>query len=191
MALKTGTTNDVKDVATYGLLPQPTSKNAPAIAVGVWMGNSNHASPNFTDIERFSTDTAGKIWRSFMRDLTRGWPVVDFQRPKGLVRATIDSFTGGKPGPWTSAYNSTKTEWFIAGTEPGSKGAVDPPGLLYDKRCGIYLVDLANGDGKDAPTPGRQRRDDTCAAVGCAGGPSVPAGSGCYVAPTPKPGKNA
>ncbi len=42
MALKTGTTNEVKDVSTYGLLPQPNNPKSPAIALGVWMGNSDH-----------------------------------------------------------------------------------------------------------------------------------------------------
>jgi membrane peptidoglycan carboxypeptidase len=182
MALKTGTTNGVKDVATYGLLPQPTSKKAPAIAVGVWMGNSDHASPRFTSLEIFSTDSAGKVWKSFMRDYSNGMPVVDFKRPKGVVQATIDGFTGGKPGKWT---RTTKREWFIAGTEPGSKGAVDPPGLLYDKRCGTYLVDLTN-TGEPASWQ-RYIRGYMKRHPRSPGGPMAPTGGGCYVAPTQKP----
>jgi membrane peptidoglycan carboxypeptidase len=189
MALKTGTTNGVKDVSTYGFLPKPANKNQPAIAVGVWMGNSDSTSPRFTNLEVFATDSAGKLWKSFMDAYTgHGWganngplPVADFKRPKGVVQATIDGFTGGKPGSWT---RSTKKEWFIKGTEPGSRGAVDKPGLLYDKRCGRYLVDMTNGE----PTSwaryvrGYMRRVGTTR-----GGPVAPAGNGCYTPPTPKP----
>ena len=43
LALKTGTTNDVRDMSTYGLIAQqPKGSKHPSIAVGVWMGNSDH-----------------------------------------------------------------------------------------------------------------------------------------------------
>ena len=41
--LKTGTTNDTKDLSAYGFLGPPKDQNAPAIAVGVWMGNSDNS----------------------------------------------------------------------------------------------------------------------------------------------------
>ena len=47
-AVKTGTTNNLKDYSTYGFLPQPKDKNAPALAVGVWYGNSDSSPPNLT-----------------------------------------------------------------------------------------------------------------------------------------------
>jgi len=186
MALKTGTTNGVIDVSTYGLLPQPANKKSPALAVGVWMGNSDNTSPRFTALEVFATDSAGKVWKSFMRDYTNGMPVADFKRPKGVVQATIDAFSGGKPGKWT---RSTKKEWFITGTEPGSKGAVDKAGLLYDKRCGTYLVDLTNAD---AGVPGatswnRYVRGYMKRHPNSKGGPMAPTNGDCYVAPTQKP----
>lgn len=181
MALKTGTTNWVKDVSTYGFLPQPSNKQAPALAVGVWMGNSDNTPPRFTSLEVFATDSAGKLWKSFMRDYTDGMPVADFKRPKGVTQATIDGFTGGKPGKWT---RSTKKEWFITGTEPGSKGAVDKAGLLYDKRCGAYLVDLTNGEPNSWAryVRGYMKRHPKSA-----GGPMAPTNGDCYVAPTAKP----
>jgi membrane peptidoglycan carboxypeptidase len=186
MALKTGTTNGVKDVSTYGLLPQPTNKNAPALALGVWMGNSNHDSPHFRSLEVFATDSAGKIWRSFMRDYSNGMPVVDFKRPpKGLVLKTIDAFTGGKPVPATSR---TKQEWFITGTEPGSKGAIDKAGLLYEKRCGIWVVNLVKGENPNAPDTWRAAvRGWMRHHPKTAGGPMAPPGDACYVPPSPKP----
>ncbi|MFI5200659.1 MAG: hypothetical protein ACHQXL_09840 [Candidatus Limnocylindrales bacterium] len=55
-----------------------------------------------------------------------------------MVRAAIDAWTGGMPGPWTRA---TTSEWFIDGTQPGARGAVDINGLLYSQTCGWWGVD--------------------------------------------------
>ena len=78
-----------------------------------------------------------------MREYTNGWPVTQFVRPKGVVKATIDAWSGGKPGPWTKA---TTKEWFIDGTQPGARRAVDPAGLLYSRSCGGYRVDLLKAE---------------------------------------------
>ncbi|MET0772677.1 MAG: transglycosylase domain-containing protein [Candidatus Limnocylindrales bacterium] len=184
MALKTGTTNGVKDVSTYGFLPEPGKgdKRAKALAVGVWMGNSDSTSPRFTSLEVFATDSAGKLWKSFMNAYTRNWRVTDFRRPRGVVQATIDGFTGGRPGRWT---RSTRREWFIKGTEPGSRGAVDEPGLLYDKRCGGWLVDLTNVG--EPVTWTRYIRGYMNRVGSSRGGVMAPSGGGCPVRATPKP----
>jgi len=73
-----------------------------------------------------------------VRDLTRKWPVADFHRPGGLVRERIDRWSGGEPGPWT---RGTVNEWFIKGTQPSARHAVDEAGLLYSRGCGTWLVD--------------------------------------------------
>jgi membrane peptidoglycan carboxypeptidase len=138
-AVKTGTTNEVEDLSTYGLLPAPGGK-APAIALGVWMGNSNHRPASIdSSVDLFAIDGPGKVWRGFLNDYMRGEPTPDFRRPsRGLVSATIDAFSGGAPGPWT---RKTTQEWFLAGTQPGSRGAIDKPGLLYSQACGTWMVD--------------------------------------------------
>ena len=43
-AAKTGTADNRRDFSTYGFLAPP-DPDAPAIAVGVWMGNSDHSAP--------------------------------------------------------------------------------------------------------------------------------------------------
>jgi membrane peptidoglycan carboxypeptidase len=135
-AVKTGTSNDARDLATYGYLAPPKDDH-PALAVGVWMGNSDHSNPR-SKKPAISLTAAAPLWHAFVRDYTKSWPVTTFQRPKGLVKATIDAWTGGKPGPWTRA---TTTSWFIAGTQPGARKAVDPDGLLYSRACGSWRVD--------------------------------------------------
>ena len=61
-----------------------------------------------------------------------------FRRPKDVVAATIDAWSGGRPGPWT---RDTTKEWFIRGTQPGARKAIDKDGLLYREACGGWRVD--------------------------------------------------
>jgi penicillin-binding protein 1A len=136
-AVKTGTANDARDLATYGFLAPPKNPRAPAIAVGIWMGNSDHSNPRSAK-PATSLTAAAPLWRAFVRDLTAKQPIASFTPPKGVVRATIDAWTGGAPGPWT---RDTVTEWFIDGTQPGGPRQVDEPGLLYTRACGGWRVD--------------------------------------------------
>jgi membrane peptidoglycan carboxypeptidase len=135
--VRTGTANDSADLATYGYLAPPKDPKAPALAVGLWMGNSDHSNPR-SKKPAISLTAAAPLWRAFVRELTARMPIASFSRPKGVVQATIDAWTGGAPGPWT---RDTVREWFISGTQPGARGAVDKPGLLYAQSCGGWRVD--------------------------------------------------
>ncbi len=136
-AVKTGTSNDARDLATYGYLAAPKDKSDPAWAVGVWMGNSDHSMPR-ARTPAISLTAAAPLWQSFVRQLTKGDPIARFKEPKGVVTARIDAWTGGKPGPWT---RETTRELFRAGTQPGGKQEVDDAGLLYERSCGTWVVD--------------------------------------------------
>jgi membrane peptidoglycan carboxypeptidase len=136
-AVKTGTANEAADLATYGYLAPPKKAESPAYAVGIWMGNSDHSNPRSAK-PATSLTAAAPLWRAFVRDLTAKMPVATFTAPKGVVKATIDGWSGGRPGPWT---RERVTDWFISGTQPGSARAVDPPGLLYSQSCGGWRVD--------------------------------------------------
>ncbi len=132
-AAKTGTTDDTRDLSTYGFLGPNAAGTAPTIAVGVWMGNSDHSRPNAPANEAvISLQGPAPLWHAFVRDYSAKKPVGTFPRPGGLVQATIDRFSGGTP---TSSTRETTTEWFIKGTEPGAKNAIDPPGILYHNGC--------------------------------------------------------
>ncbi len=134
-AAKTGTTNDARDLGTYGFLP-PT-RDGVGLAVGVWLGNSDHSDPR-TRRPATSLTAAAPLWRAFMRAYTDDWPVTKFARPKGVISARIDGWSGGRPGAWT---RETTKEWFIRGTQPGASKAIDPDGLLYRVACGSWRVD--------------------------------------------------
>jgi membrane peptidoglycan carboxypeptidase len=147
-AMKTGTTNDNRDYSTYGYLAPPRGADGVALAVGVWMGNSDHSAPNLSRI-LYASDGPAQVWKAFIRDYMNGKPVADFRPPKrGLVSQTIDAFSGGQPGPWTRA---TTQEWFITGTQPGRRNAIDRPGLIYTQGCGSYLVNLMPAENRGAP----------------------------------------
>jgi membrane peptidoglycan carboxypeptidase len=134
-AYKTGTTSDNRDVAAYGYLAPPTDKKAPALAVGVWMGNSDN-SPNDG---KLSLDTSAPLWSAIMREVSKGEKIATFKPPSGLETASVDAFTGLKPGPFTK---KKVTEYFLPGTVPTQKettrvaASVDAAtGLLWQDGC--------------------------------------------------------
>jgi membrane peptidoglycan carboxypeptidase len=134
-AYKTGTTSDNIDVHAYGYLAPPKDKKAPALAVGVWMGNSNN-DPNRGSL---SLDSSAPLWSAIMNAVSRDLPMASFKAPSGLKTATVDAFTGLKPGPFTT---KTVKELFLPGTEPRQREtarvavAVDAAsGLLWRDGC--------------------------------------------------------
>ena len=137
VAVKTGTANEARDLATYGYLAPPADPKAPGLVVGIWMGNSDHSNPQ-SKKPATSLTAAAPLWRAFVRDITAGTPIADFPRPGGVVSATIDKWSGGRPSGWT---RGTIKEYFIDGTQPGARHAVDTDGLLYSRACGGWRVD--------------------------------------------------
>jgi peptidoglycan glycosyltransferase len=143
-AAKTGTANDLRDLLAFGYLAPPADPNAMHIVASVWTGNSDHSAPNAEDFSIVAADGPGRIWSSFLRELSRDWPIASFPAPPaGVVNATIDAWSGGAPGPWT---RDTRTEWFIEGTQPGGVNEVDPPGLLYTQMCNRWFVDITKAE---------------------------------------------
>ena len=110
-AYKTGTTSDNKDVLAYGFLAPPEDPVAPALAVGVWMGNSD-ATPNSGSL---SLDSSAPLWSRILTEISAGTPVTDFKRPAGIKSAEVDAFSGLLPGPYTT---KKVTELFVDGTVP-------------------------------------------------------------------------
>ncbi len=135
-AYKTGTTSNNVDVAAYGFLAPPTDPNAPALAVGVWMGNSDN-SPNDG---KLSLDTSAPLWSAILTEISKGTKIAQFTPPTtGITTAKVDAFTGLQPGPFTT---KTVTEFFLPGTVPTQKEtlrvatAIDAAtGLLWQDGC--------------------------------------------------------
>nr|MBA2380842.1 transglycosylase domain-containing protein [Chloroflexota bacterium] len=134
-AYKTGTTSENRDVHAYGFLAPPKDPKAPALVVGVWMGNSN----NQPNTDTLSLSSSAPLWSRIMAEVSHGTPIVGFRRPRGLVLATVDAFSGLRPGPFTK---KTVKELFIPGTEPTQRDdlrrSVDidtASGLLWQDGC--------------------------------------------------------
>jgi hypothetical protein len=75
------------------------------------MGNSNNA-PN---TDTLSLASSAPLWSRIMRDVSKDLPIEGWHRPSGLVEASVDAFSGMKPGPFST---KTVTELFIKGTAP-------------------------------------------------------------------------
>ena len=134
-AYKTGTTSDNVDVHAYGYLAPPKEADLPALAVGVWMGNSNN-DPNRGSL---SLDSSAPLWSAILTEVSRDLPIAKFKAPSGLQTATVDAFTGLKPGPFTT---KTVKELFLKGTVPTQRdtvrvsAAIDAEsGLLWQEGC--------------------------------------------------------
>jgi membrane peptidoglycan carboxypeptidase len=134
-AYKTGTTNDNRDVHAYGYLAPPASRKYPALAVGVWMGNSDNQ-PNRGSL---SLDSSAPLWSAIMEAVSAKYAIANFKAPSGLVTATVDAFTGLKPGPSTK---KTVKELFIKGTVPTERETIrvsreidEASGLLWREGC--------------------------------------------------------
>ncbi len=123
--LKTGTSNDAKDLNAYGFMAAPLADGRAAgeyaLAVGVWNGNSDNSVVSTAKNPLFSIDVSTFVWQAFMNEATAGWAINDFVRPPGLTAVRVDPWTGLLPGP----EGPTVTELFIAGTEPRQAIGVD------------------------------------------------------------------
>ncbi len=102
-AVKTGTTTNFHDNWTIGYTPD--------LLVGVWVGNSNYEAMH--DVS--GVTGAAPMWNDAMRILLQGQPYRPFMRPDGLEQAAVCELSGLLP---TEACPHTRSEWFIAGTEP-------------------------------------------------------------------------
>jgi membrane peptidoglycan carboxypeptidase len=136
-AYKTGTTNDRKDTAAFGFLAQPKDKDAPALVVGVWMGNSDSTPNN----DALSLKSAAPLWSRIMTEISQDMPIAKFtdQKPDGLVTKEVDAFSGLLPGPGTV---KTVNEIFIKDTQPTRRDNLHvevqidgATGLLWQDGC--------------------------------------------------------
>jgi membrane peptidoglycan carboxypeptidase len=136
-AYKTGTTDDNKDVAAYGYLAPPADPKAAALAVGVWMGNSD-STPNSHVL---SLASSAPVWSRILTEVSQGLPIAGFKRPSGLVNAKVDAFTGLVPNGSTV---STVSEIFIKGTVPVQKDNMHTL-VDIDQATGLLWVDGCQG----------------------------------------------
>ncbi|HSN75204.1 MAG TPA: transglycosylase domain-containing protein [Anaerolineae bacterium] len=137
IAAKTGSTNNWTDGWTMGYAPQ--------LAVGVWVGNADN-----TDMyEVPGSRGAAPIFRAVMEyALTkRSEPVLEFQRPPGIIQRAVCWESGLLPTP---ECGRVVNEIFIEGTEP----------TRFDTVWRAFEINRENGKLATAYTPPelRERR---------------------------------
>ncbi len=119
VAVKTGTTNNLRDNWTIGYTPDRL--------VAVWVGNNDNSPMSYV---ASGVTGASPIWRRIINDILKTTPSTGFTPPANLVQVNVCTITGqlaceGCP---------VRSEYFIPGTEPKSactKEAIDK--LLGDK----------------------------------------------------------
>ncbi|MDO8609554.1 MAG: transglycosylase domain-containing protein [bacterium] len=104
VAVKTGTTDDKRDNWAIGYTK--------SITVGVWVGNNDNSQMN-PKIASGATG-ASPIWYRIMTELLKKYSDGIVDKPDKVKALIIDSYLGGLP----KDSNSTRSEYFIEGTEP-------------------------------------------------------------------------
>ena len=101
---KTGTTDTYRDALFVGF--------SPSVAVGVWVGNDNHASlgPRETGAK-----AALPIWMNFMQKALKKSPQRNFDHPDDVIYVSIDPVSGQRVSPERPGAVRAA---FIKGTEP-------------------------------------------------------------------------
>lgn len=103
VAVKTGTTDDMKDNWTIGWTPGKI--------VGVWVGNNDN-----TSMKAVASGTSGAspIWRQILLEALKKDPIQEFKMPSNIISKEVDKISGY---PSHDGWQS-RNEFFIKGTEP-------------------------------------------------------------------------
>ncbi len=103
VAVKTGTTQNLRDNWTIGYTP--------SYLTAVWVGNNDN-----TPMNRVASGITGAtpIWHQIMKNLLADQPHETFLRPSDLLEVEVCSLNGLLPCPGCPV----KTEYFLPGTEP-------------------------------------------------------------------------
>jgi membrane peptidoglycan carboxypeptidase len=110
VAVKTGTTDSKRDNWAIGYTP--------SYVVGVWVGNNDNSAMN----ARIASGVTGAtpIWNKIMQAVLKDKKDEQFSKPSGVEAIQVDAFSGGTPRDG----QPTRTEYFMKGTEPTTKGII-------------------------------------------------------------------
>jgi len=109
VAVKTGTTNNMKDNWAVGWTPQ--------VLVGVWVGNNDNS-----EMKQVASGISGAspIWRRTIMAALDGKPNIGFTPPEEVVRLDIDVISG------QAAHNNfpSRSEYFLKNAQPQGEDKV-------------------------------------------------------------------
>ena len=108
VAVKTGTSNDLKDNWTVGYTSD--------IVTGVWVGNNNGTAMN----ERLASGLTGAapIWNKIITSYLKDHPHKEFPKPENVVEGYVGKMSGMVP---YDGEEESRKEYFIKGSEPKAK----------------------------------------------------------------------
>lgn len=141
-AVKTGTSNDSRDVWTLGYTPQLT--------VGIWVGTTdNEPMYNPSGYPTFYLTGyygAAPLWNEIMEAAHANLPIQPFQPPAGLIQAEVCRDTGAQPSE--TCIGGRYVEIFANNAPPpGPDRAIfrtlqvdEYSGLLANQSCPDYVV---------------------------------------------------
>lgn len=104
VAVKTGTTQNLRDNWTIGYTP--------SLVVAAWVGNNNNQPMSYVVS---GVTGASPIWNKIMKELLKNKPNENFERPENIVSAQICLLTGTLS---CDGCPSVKNEIFINGSQP-------------------------------------------------------------------------
>lgn len=163
--LKTGTTNDFRDLQAFGYLAPDadTSLADGAVVTGVWVGNSDFSA--IQDV--FAADGPTFIWHDYMAEVAalNELPVRDFPRPEGIVEADVDAMSGQLPGEFT---RTTVREIFAQGNVPTQQDQLHrelrieaETGKIWQDGCGDFETNPPSGSpDPSAPPPPPEPKEE-------------------------------
>ncbi|MBI1872084.1 hypothetical protein HYS10_01560, partial [Candidatus Collierbacteria bacterium] len=139
VAVKTGTTNDLRDNWTLGWTRD--------VVVGVWVGNNDNS-----QMKNVASGVSGAapIWRRIMLEYLSKVQDRPFETPAGVSQVEVDKISGY---PAHDGYPSYK-EWFIDGSVPTGEDSIHTKINVCrgqaDKLANAILVAQGNYDQKEA-----------------------------------------
>ena len=158
--------------ATYGFLAPPRRTTGPALAVGVWMGNSDHSNPRRQGPGHLADRGRAAVARLRARLHEAAGRSTKFdatERAWSRRRSTPGRAASPGRGPAQRRPTGSSTA-----RSPGARRAIDPDGLLYSRSCGGWRVDLVKAE------LGPGVAGTTTSPTGCAGPGAGPASAGQY-----------
>lgn len=141
VSVKTGTTDELRDNWTIGYTP--------SYLTAVWVGNNDNSPMNRYLVS--GVTGAAPIWNKIMREVLKGkkaeWP----KKPDGIVGREVCASAGT-----TLEEECVKRfEYFIKGTEPGGKKAIE--GSLTAQKTKMFIDKTTNQPVKEDSTEIEER----------------------------------
>ncbi len=159
--LKTGTTNDFRDLQAFGYLApnEDPAIDEGAIITGVWVGNSDFSA--IQDV--FAADGPTFIWHDYMAEVAAAneLPLREFPRPAGIVEVEVDALTGMLPGEFTT---ETITEEFASAHQPTERDSLhrklmveEATGKIWQPGCGDPIPATPGPDASPGTQPPEEK----------------------------------